>query len=116
MQDECTFNTYFTVKTKNRIPPVQPSAALESYLERIKVQLAEIKTIKPEHNLSQNEFRAIAELKHNSVLNLKKADKGTTTVIIIMNKTDKIKETQVLLDNRDHYNPLRQPMVKDAQH
>ncbi|CAH3180095.1 unnamed protein product, partial [Porites lobata] len=32
-----------------------------------------------------------------------------------MNKTDKIKEAQVLLDNREHYNPLRQPMVKDTQ-
>ena len=78
------------------IESVQPSVALESYLESVKVQLAEIKTIKPEYNLSRNEFRAIAELKHNSALNLKKADKGTTTVI--MNKTDKIKEAQVLLD------------------
>ena len=102
----------FHVKS-NWIPPVQPSVALESYLESVKVQLAEIKTIKPEYNLSRNEFRAIAELKHNSALNLKKADKGTTTVI--MNKTDKIKEAQVLLDNREHYNPLRQPMVKDTQ-
>ena len=102
----------FHVKS-NWIPPVQRSVALESYLESVKVQLAEIKTIKPKHNLSQNEFRAIAELKHNSALNLKKADKGTTTVI--MNKTDKIKEAQVLLDNGEHYNPLRQPMVKDTQ-
>ena len=102
----------FHVKS-NWIPPVQPPVALESYLESVKVQLAEIKTIKPEHNLSRDEFRAIAELKHNSALNLKKADKGTTTVI--MNKTDKIKEAHVLLDNREHYNPLRQPMVKDTQ-
>ena len=84
----------FHVKS-NWIPPVQPSVALESYLESVKVQLAEIKTIKPEYNLSRNELRAIAELKHNFALNLKKADKGTTTVI--MNKT------------------LRQPMVKDTQ-
>ena len=103
----------FHVKS-NGIPPVQPSVALESYLESVKVQLAEIKTIKPEHNLPvlRNEFRAIAKLKHNSALNLKKADKGTTAVI--MNKTDKIKEAQELLDNREHYNLLRQPMVKDT--
>ena len=68
---------------------VQPSVALESYLENVKVQLAEIKTRKPENNLSRNEFIAIAELKQNSALNLKKADKTTT---VIMNKTDKIKE------------------------
>ena len=104
----------FHVKS-NWIPRVQPSVALESYSENVKVQLAEIKTIKPEYNLSRNEFRAIAELKHNSALNLKKADKGTTT--LIMNKTDKIREAQVLLDNREHYinNPVRQPMVRDMQ-
>ena len=82
-------------------------------MESVKVQLAEIKTIKPEHNLPRNEFRAIAELKRNSALNLKKADKVTTTVI--MNRIDKIKEAQVLLDNREHCNPLREPMVKDKQ-
>ena len=87
----------FHVKS-NWISPVQPSVALESYLESVKEQLAEIKTIKPEYNLSRNKFRAIAELKHTSALNLNKADKGNTTVI--MNKTDKIKEAQVLLDNR----------------
>ena len=49
---------------------------LESYLESVKVQLAEIKTMKPEYNLSRNEFRAIAELKHNSALNLKRQIKA----------------------------------------
>jgi len=48
--------------------------------------------MKPEYNLSQNEFGAIAKLKHNSALNLKKADKGATTVI--KNKIDKIKKAQ----------------------
>ena len=45
----------FHVKS-NWIPPVQPSVALESYLESVKVQLPEIKTIKPEYNLSRNEW------------------------------------------------------------
>ena len=102
----------FHVKS-NWIPPVQPSVALESYLESVKVQLGKIKTIKPEYNLSRNGFKAIAELKHNSALNLKKADKGITTVI--MNKTDKIKEAQVLLDNREHYNPLQSNQVKRSR-
>ena len=104
----------FHVKS-NWIPPVQPSVALESYLESVKVQLAEIKTIKPEHNLPRNEFRAIAELKRNSALNLKKADTITVTITVIMNRIDKIKEAQVLLDNREHCNPLKEPMVKDKQ-
>ena len=41
----------FHVKS-NWIPLVQPSVALVSYLENVKVQLAEIKTIKPEYNLT----------------------------------------------------------------
>ena len=40
---------------------------------------------------------------------IKKADKGTTRVI--MNKEDKIKECQSQLDNTDHYQPLEHPMV-----
>ena len=42
-------------------------------------------------------------------MNLKKADKGTTTVV--MNKEDKIKEGQNQLDNTDYYQPLDHPMV-----
>lgn len=39
----------------NWIPPVQPSVALESYLENVKVRLAEITTQKPKYNLSRKE-------------------------------------------------------------
>lgn len=60
--------------------------------------------MKPKYNLSRNEFWAIAELKLNCALNLKKADKDTTTVIMI--KTDKLKEVQTQLDNREHHHPL----------
>ena len=60
--------------------------------------------MKTEYNLSRNKFWAIAELKLNCALNLKKADKDTTTVIMI--KTDKLKEVQTQLDNREHHHPL----------
>ena len=68
------------------ISQVQHSVALESYLENIKTQLAEIKIIKPKINLSRNEVKALKELKNNPGINLKKTNKGTTTVI--MNKGD----------------------------
>lgn len=84
----------FHVKS-NWIPPVQPSVALESYLENVKVRLAEITTQKPKYNLSRKEHIAI---------NLKKADKGSTTVIL--NVTDKLQEGLVQLNNRDQYLPL----------
>ena len=86
-------------------PPVQKSVALESYLENVKIQLAEIKPIKPKTNMSHNEYIALTELKKNTNIVLKKADNGTTTVI--MNKCDKMQEAQIQLDNREHYKPLR---------
>ena len=78
-----------------------PSVALETFLEEVKVELADIQLLKPKHNLPYNERMAIRELKRNSEINIKKADKGTTTVI--MNKQDKIREGQEQLYNRTHY-------------
>ena len=111
-RDECVSNTFhrnhkgkhpFHVKS-NWIPPVQHSVALESYLENVKVRLAEITTQKPKYNLSRKEHIAVKELKHNTAINLKKADKGSTTVIL--NVTGKLQEGLVQLNNRDHYLPL----------
>ena len=89
------------------------SVALESYLENVKTQLAEIKITKPKNNLSRNEVKALKELNNNPAINLKNADKGTTTVI--MNKADKIYKANVQLDNRKHYERLKAPMVKNTQ-
>ena len=46
----------------NWIPPVQPSIALESYLEHVKLSISEIEITKPKHNLSHNEHKAVKEL------------------------------------------------------
>ena len=93
-------------------PPIQPSVALESYLEEVKIQLAEIKPTKPKHNLPAAEQKAFKALKHNKKNNLKKADKGTTTVLFSIQ--DKIKEGQIQLDNNEHYRPLKKPMVEET--
>ena len=53
-------------------PPVQPSVALENYLEGVKTELAEIKLSKPKHNLPHKERKAIRELKANSEINIKR--------------------------------------------
>ena len=45
-------------------------------------------------------------------MNIKKADKGTTTVI--MNKTDKIKMGMTLIEVKEHYRPLEKPMVEES--
>ncbi len=90
-------------------PPVQPSVDLENYLEGVKTELAAIKLSKPKQNLPRKERQAIRELKTNSEINIRKADKGSTTVL--MNKKDKIEEGRVQLDNKNNYLPLETSMV-----
>ena len=98
----------------NWIPQVQPSVALESYLEEVKLQLAEIKLSQPKNNLSSKEREALTSLKRNKHLNVKKADKGSC--VVIMDTENKINEGQILLDNSKHYRPLDEPMVKETQY
>ena len=83
---------------------------LRCNLESIKIQLFEIKTTKLKNNLSFSKVIAIAELQTNSDINLKQADKGTT---VLMNKTDQIDEALVQLKNREHYQPLKIPVVRE---
>ena len=91
------------------IPPVQHSVTLESYQEETRVLLAEAQFSKPMNNLSHNEQRELKILRENTEINLKKADRGTRTVVL--NTADKI---LVQLDNGEHYRPLLRPMVKDT--
>ena len=71
----------FYVKS-NWKPPIQRSVALESYLEEIKLQPAQITITRPKNSLPLSEKQAITELNNKPEINIKKADKGTTTVIM----------------------------------
>ena len=71
--------------------------ALETFSEEVKLELAEIKLDRPKDNLSFGERKALRELSRDKSIILKKADKGSTTVI--MSREDKINEGQVLLDD-----------------
>ena len=71
-----------------------------------------MKITKPKNNLSCKEHETLTELKQNKEINLKKADKGSTTVV--MNKTDKIREGHIQIDNKHNYRPLSEPMVKET--
>ena len=51
----------FHVKS-NWVPPIQPSVALETFLEEIKIELADIELHRPNDNLSRNERRTLKEL------------------------------------------------------
>ena len=85
---------------------------LESYLEGTKVLLAEALLSKPKNNLPPTEQKELEKLRKNTNINLKKADKGTRTVIL--NTENKILEGQVQLDNNEHYRLLESPMVKET--
>jgi len=96
------------------MPPILQSITLESYLESVKTQRGDIKINNwPKNNLSRIEMAALKELKNNSAINLKKADKGATALII--NKSNKIQEAEVRLEIREHNEPLQAPMVKTTQ-
>ena len=58
------------------------------------------------------ERKAIKDPRSNSDVVIKKADKGTKTVI--MNTKDKLQEGQVLLDDKNNYTPLTTPMAKET--
>ena len=93
-------------------PPVQPSVALETFLEEVKLELAEIQFKKPKPNLTPGELQALKQLSCDKTIILKKADKGTTSVM--MSKESKINEGLALLNEKNNYQPLTQPMVENT--
>jgi len=101
----------FYVKS-NCEPPVQRSVTLEKYLEETKIKFSEIEITKLKPNMPKSESETIRQLKENSEINIKKADKGTTTVI--MNKREKIKEGMTLIEVKEHYRLLEKPMVEET--
>lgn len=74
--------------------PVQLSATLEHYLEEVKLQIVEI--TRPNCKLSHKEWKALNAWKRNKDLNFKKADKGTT--LLVINENDKIQEGQIQIN------------------
>ena len=61
----------FHVKS-NWNPPVQPSVTLESYLEEVKLQLAEMEIAKPKNNLPLMQSKRSKNLKITQKLTLKR--------------------------------------------
>ena len=101
----------FYVKS-NWNPPVRPSVALNSYPEEVESHLAKIKITKPKCNLLRKGHQALIELKQNTDINIKKADKGS--IKVVGNTTDKIREGQMQIEDEHNYRPLPEPMVKET--
>jgi len=81
-----------------------------------KSQIRACRTPQARDNLSPNERRALKELSRDKLNNivLKKADKGTTTVV--MNREEKINEGQVQLNYRNNYQLWLKPRPKKQVH
>ena len=80
----------------------------------VKSQLAQIQITKPKHNLSRKDRQALKELQQNTGARHRyQADKRITTVDT--NKTDKIREGQIRIDDEHNYKPLVEPMLKETQ-
>ena len=62
----------------------------------VSISLAEINLTKPKNNLPPAKREALKTLKGDEQINLKKADKGTNTVV--MSKQDKLNEGQIQLN------------------
>ena len=90
--------------------PVQPSVALETFQEEVKLELASIEFDKPKDNISTGERQALKELSSNQSIILTKSDKDNITGL--MSRQDKLTEGQVLLDDLNNYQPIDRPMVR----
>ena len=83
--------------------------ALETFLEEVKFERANIPINGPKDNLSPGERRALHNLLGDKTIIVKKADKGTTTVI--MSREQKIKEGQILFNDLYNCRPLEKQMA-----
>ena len=101
----------FHVKS-NWNPSVQPSVALETVLEEVKLKLAEIQFKRPKPNLRPGEQQALKQLSRDKTIILKRADKGTTSVMV--SRESKINEGLALLNEKNNYQPLTQPTVENT--
>ena len=91
-------------------PPVQPSVALGTFLEEVKLELAEIQFKKPKPNLTPGELQWLKQLSRDKNIIFKKADRGTTSVM--MSKGSKINEGLASLNEKNNFQSLTQPMVE----
>ena len=93
-------------------PPPQQSVVLEYYLERTKLEIASLVFSDTKDNLTAKQRQTLKALNANSDINLKKADKGTT--IVVMDTTNKIQEGYEEVSNKKFYKPLEEPIVSQT--
>jgi hypothetical protein len=98
----------FTGKS-NWSPPTKfiPPGIL-TIIKELKSEVQNLNTVKNNQNLSPGEISALEVLKNNKKIVIKKADKGSATVI--MYRHDYIREADRQLNNSSHYMSIPQPI------
>ena len=85
---------------------------MEAYVDDTRNEITKLELQTFKQNISANERKAIQELKGNKEIVIKKADKCSN--IVIMNKTDYIKEAEFQLESI-HYQRIEEPNMKEIQ-
>ena len=86
--------------------PVQPSGVLETFLEEVKLELAEIQL------RNQNLTSHPESYKHSN--NCRVTKPLYSKRLKMMSKNSKINEGLALLNEKNNYQPLTQPMVEST--
>ena len=81
-------------------------------ISNIMTDLNNIKVQPEKHNVSREEMVSLTKLRQNNSIVIKKADKGSS--IVIMNKEDYLYEGYRQLGNTQHYQPLTEPIFMET--
>ena len=94
-------------KNKSSWKPNPPNRTLDTYKRAFKIDLLKSK-LKPnhQHNLTKEQWKGLMELKKNPEIVIKKADKGSS--VVLMNTTDYLREGYRQLSDPNFYTKIRE--------
>ncbi|KAK3109108.1 hypothetical protein FSP39_023246 [Pinctada imbricata] len=99
-------------RTNTGFKPGPTCNALENYIHKTKLELSSIPLKERQENLSISERNALASLKNNPDIVIKKADKSNT--VVVMDKCKYIKEGLRQLQSK-HYIEVERPNLMNIQ-
>ena len=89
-------------KPKSKFNPPKSDAAIELYLSRLEEKLLNLGPIKHKYNnLTREERKALYDLRNDTSIIIKEADKGS--VVVIWDKEDYLKEAEEQLSCKEMY-------------
>ena len=108
-------------KPKSKFNPPKSDAAIELYLSRLEEKLLNLGPIKHKYNnLTREERKALYDLRNDTSIIIKEADKGS--VVVIWDKEDYLKEVEEQLSFRemhkevtDDSSPIIEIMLRTLQ-